>query len=51
VYLKVLSGEMDLAEIRFIQKAFIKKRGAEVFIKIHPTLIKNPPYPHPVKAL
>jgi hypothetical protein len=49
VYLKVLSSEMDLAEIRFVQKAFIKERGAEVFfIKIHPALIKNPSYPHPL---
>ncbi len=45
-------SEMELAEIRFIRKAFIKERGAEVFyIKIHPILIKNPPYPHPVKKL
>ncbi len=51
VYLKVLSSEKDLAEIRLIQKAFIKERGAEDLIKIHPTLIKNPPYPHPVKEL
>jgi hypothetical protein len=34
--LKVLSSEMDLAEISFIRKAFIYERGAEeVFRKIH----------------
>ncbi len=33
--LKVLSSEMDPAEIRFVRKAFIKEKGAEVFRKIH----------------
>ncbi len=33
-YKKVLSSEMDPAEIRFIQKAFIKERGAKVLRKI-----------------
>jgi|688.fasta_scaffold2068443_1 hypothetical protein len=32
--LKVLSSEMDPAEIRFIRKIFIKERGAEIFRKI-----------------
>ncbi len=32
--LKVLSSEMDLTKIRFIRKAFIKDRGAEVFREI-----------------
>jgi hypothetical protein len=32
--LKVLSSEMDLAEIRFIRNAFIKERDADVFRKI-----------------
>jgi hypothetical protein len=35
--LKILSSEMDPAEIRFIQKAFIKERGAEIFRKILPS--------------
>jgi hypothetical protein len=34
---------MDPTEIRFIQTAFIKERGAEVK--------KNPPVPHPLRAL
>jgi hypothetical protein len=42
--LKVLSSEMDPAEIRFIRKAFVKEKGADVFRK-------NPPVPHPVRAL
>jgi hypothetical protein len=41
---KVLSSEMDLAEIRLILKVVIKERGAEVFRK-------NPPIPHPVRSL
>ncbi len=38
----VLSSEMDLTEIRFIQKAFIEERGAEVFRKnrLSPTQLK-----------
>jgi hypothetical protein len=32
--LKVLSSEMDPAEIRFIRYIFIKERGAEIFRKI-----------------
>jgi hypothetical protein len=42
--LKILSSEMEPAKIRFILKAFIKERGAEVFRKILPSN-------HPVKAL
>ncbi len=34
IFLKVLSSEMDPAEIMFIRKVFIKERGAEVFRKI-----------------
>jgi hypothetical protein len=37
--LKVLSSEIDPAEIRFIRKAFTKERGAEVFRKIRPSSI------------
>jgi hypothetical protein len=37
--LKVLSSEMDLAEIRFVRKSFIKERGSEVFRKIRPSPI------------
>jgi hypothetical protein len=37
--LKVLFTEMDPAEIKFIRKAFIKERSAEVFRKIRPSLI------------
>jgi|LakMenE01Jun11ns_1017448.scaffolds.fasta_scaffold7646180_1 hypothetical protein len=33
--LKVQSPEMDPAETRFLRKAFIQERGAEVFRKIH----------------
>jgi hypothetical protein len=43
-YLKVLSSEMDPAEIRFIRKAFINGRSAEVFRK-------NLPFSHPATAL
>jgi hypothetical protein len=32
-YLKVLSSEMDPAEIRFIRWVVIKERGAEAFKK------------------
>jgi hypothetical protein len=42
--LKVLSSEMDPAEIRFIPKVVIKEKGAEVFRQ-------NLPVPHPVRAL
>ncbi len=35
----ILSSEMELADIKFIQKAFFKERGAEVFRKIWPTPI------------
>jgi hypothetical protein len=39
-YLKVLSSEMDPAEIRFIRWIVIKERGAEVFLeKIRPSPI------------
>jgi hypothetical protein len=38
-HIKVQSSEMDPAEIRFIQKAFTKERGAEVFREIHPSPI------------
>ncbi len=44
ISLKVLSSEMDPAEIRLIQKIFIK--GAVVFF-----IYKNPPVPQPVRAL
>jgi hypothetical protein len=37
--LKILSNEIYPAEIRFIRKAFIKERGAEVFRKIRPSSI------------
>jgi hypothetical protein len=37
--LKVFSSEIDQAVIRFIVKAFIKERGAEVFRKIRQSLI------------
>jgi hypothetical protein len=37
--LKAQSSEIYLAEIRFIRKAFIKERGAEVFRKICPSPI------------
>jgi hypothetical protein len=37
--LKVRSNKMDPAEIRFVRKAFIKERGAEVFRKIGPSFI------------
>jgi hypothetical protein len=37
--LKVLSSDMESAEIRFIRKAFIKERGAKVFRKIRPSPI------------
>jgi hypothetical protein len=37
--LKVLSSEMDPAEIRFFKKVFIKERGAVVFKKIRPSPI------------
>jgi hypothetical protein len=42
--LKELSSEMDPAEIRLIRQVIIEERGAEVFRK-------NPPVPHPVRAL
>jgi hypothetical protein len=42
--LKVLPSEMDTAEIRLLRKVVIKERGAEVFWK-------NPPAPHPLRAL
>jgi hypothetical protein len=42
--LKVLSREMDPAEIRLIWWDVVKERGAEVFWK-------NSPVPHPVRAL
>jgi hypothetical protein len=38
VCLKVLSNEMDLAEIRLILKVFIKGRGAEIFSEFRPLL-------------
>jgi hypothetical protein len=38
----VLSSEMDSAEIRLI--VFIKERGAKIFVR-------NPPAPHPLRAL
>ncbi len=38
MFLKVLSSGMGSAEIKFIRKAFIKERGAEIFIL-------NPPIP------
>ncbi len=41
--LKVLSSEMDQAEIRFIQKDFIKERGAEIFRKIRPSPVPREP--------
>jgi hypothetical protein len=40
---KVLSSEMDLAEIRFIRKAFIKER--------HGGFLEKCPVPHPVRDL
>jgi hypothetical protein len=39
VPLKLLSSEMDPAEIRFIGKAFIKKRAILVFRKIRQSSI------------
>jgi hypothetical protein len=39
--LKVLSSEMDPAEIRFIRKALITERGAEVFNK-NPPVVSYP---------
>ena len=36
-YFKVLSSEMDPAEIRFIWYVFIKERDAEIFRKIRPS--------------
>jgi hypothetical protein len=42
--LKVLSSEMDTAEIRLIRKVVIKERGAAFFKK-------NPPAPHLLRAL
>ncbi len=42
--LKVLSSEMDPANIRLIRQIFIKGRGAAFFQK-------NPPVPHCLKAL
>jgi hypothetical protein len=44
IFLKVLSSEMDLTEIKFIRKAFIEERGAEIFLI-------NLPIPHLVRAL
>jgi hypothetical protein len=43
-HLKVLSNEIDPAEIRFIRKIFIKERGAEVFRKICPSAILREPF-------
>ncbi len=44
-YLKVLSSEMDLAEIRFMRWVIIKERGAEVFLeKIRPSPIRRQPF-------
>jgi hypothetical protein len=40
----VLSSEMDPAEIRLIRKVVIEERGEEMFWK-------NPPAPHPLRAL
>jgi hypothetical protein len=37
--------QMDSAEIKLIQKAFIKERGAEIFVK------KSDHLPHLVRAL
>jgi hypothetical protein len=42
--LKALTSEMDRTKIRFIRKAFIKERGAEVFLE-------KSARPHPVRAL
>ncbi len=42
--LKVLSREIHPAEIRFIWKAFIEERGAEVFRKIGPSPILWEPF-------
>jgi hypothetical protein len=44
ILLKVLSSKMDPAEIMIIGYDVVKERGAEVFWK-------NPPVPHPVRAL
>jgi hypothetical protein len=44
LFLKVLSSEMDPAEIGLNRQVVIKERGAEVYWK-------NPPTPHPLKAL
>ncbi len=43
-HVKGIASEMDLAEIRLIRKVVIKERGTAVFQK-------NPPAPHPLRAL
>jgi hypothetical protein len=43
-YLKVLSSEMDPAEIKLIQTVVIKERGKSIFKK-------NSPAPHHLRAL
>ncbi len=43
-FLKVLSSVMDPAEIRFIRKAFLKERGAEISRKIRPSPILWKPF-------
>jgi hypothetical protein len=52
--LKVLSSEMDPAEIKFIRKACIKERGVEVFRKIRQSPIRREPFKDsapPLKAV
>ncbi len=44
IRLKVLSSEMDPAESRLIRKVVLKEKGVAVFKK-------NPPAPHPLRAL
>jgi hypothetical protein len=46
IYIQALSSEMDPTKIRFIRKAFVSEREARRVV-----LLKNPPVPHPVRAL